>query len=61
VLLPLTAMWKWKEASPVCVKLRVVSWKATTKGGSAVKVINLDYLASNPLLPHVQEAMIEAI
>jgi cysteine desulfurase len=26
-----------------------------------VKVINLDYLASNPLLPHVQEAMIEAI
>ena len=26
-----------------------------------MKVINLDYLASNPLLPHVQEAMIEAI
>jgi cysteine desulfurase len=26
-----------------------------------VKVTNLDYLASNPLLPHVQEAMIEAI
>jgi len=26
-----------------------------------VKVINLDYLASNPLLPQVQEAMIEAI
>ncbi|HYR03164.1 MAG TPA: cysteine desulfurase family protein, partial [Syntrophobacteria bacterium] len=26
-----------------------------------MKVTNLDYLASNPLLPHVQEAMIEAI
>jgi cysteine desulfurase len=26
-----------------------------------VKVTNLDYLAANPLLPHVQEAMIEAI
>jgi cysteine desulfurase len=30
-------------------------------GGFAVRIINLDYLAANPLLPEVQEAMIEAI
>jgi cysteine desulfurase len=30
-------------------------------GGIAVSVINLDYLAANPLLPEVQEAMIDAI
>ena len=26
-----------------------------------MKLINLDYLSANPLLPEVQEAMIEAI
>jgi len=38
-----------------------LSFSANCHGGNTVSIINLDYLAANPLLPEVQEAMIDAI
>jgi len=38
-----------------------LSFSANRHGGNTVRTINLDYLAANPLLPEVQEAMIDAI